>query len=473
MGNSDVLVDSDEGAARLQTAYTVEDAEEVAQINDEELLEEIERVDFPQIRQVWQEYAKEGKQEDVYLGVILTQQSSWLASHQNLESQAIQEIIASDGYWWRNILEYWCKQQQINYYPIPLEISSHIDKGAADWEGMAELVNQRFNQLILAQKNTLFFQTTKEEKVEIEKIVIQHSSGTPALSSALYLWGIEQKLAKQPVEFVYISKENSRYYSHEGNHWRWRLKVPQIQQLIAIQDFSGVLTIAENYLTEGIEQKLKTLDYAVSLNVAALKLGLTPRQEVIERIAIALWSEKAFRERGQWMHWYMRIAGALELALWCLVEKQSFGKYIWQREGGKLQCKEPGSDRRFLSIGKVVNKLLSDGYFDGHKVDAIADTAEWRDFKQFYCRCWEIDSEFKMAFTHIRNNLYHSLLGDVIDESLDKKTEKYHSVTNKNHPSEVAVQWLKYIIYLADAATEVNQRIKYYHNLTSEVQESL
>ncbi len=439
-------------------------------MNDEELLPELERVDFPQIRQVWNNYSQ---QEDVHLGIVLTKQSSWLKDHQNLENQAMQEIIASDGHWWGKILQSWCKQQQINYHPIYLEINPDIPKGAADWEGMAELVNVHFNQLVTCNKQGLFFQSSQDEKIEIEKIVIQHSSGTPALSSALYLWGIEQKLAKQTIEFVYISKENSRYYAHPGDHWRWRLKVPQIQQLITIQDFSGVLVIAEDYLAKEIEQKLKTLDYAVSLNVAALNLNLDPQEEVIERMAIALWSEQAFRERGQWMHWYMRVAGAFELGLWCLVAKQSSGRYYWQREGGKLQCRDSSSNGKFLGINKVVNQLLSQGNCENYQVTKIANNPEWHDFKHFYCKDWGINSNTETAFTHLRNNLYHSLQGDTIDKQLDEATKKFHSVTNKNHPSEIAVHWLRQIIYLADLPTQVNQRIKHYQNLASEVQESL
>ncbi len=46
----------------------------------------------------------------------------------------------------------------------------------------------------------------------------------------------------------------------------------------------------------------------------------------------AVWSEKAFRERGQWMQWYLRIAGAFELAIACLVEYQGGNNYRWERD---------------------------------------------------------------------------------------------------------------------------------------------
>ena len=70
---------------------------------------------------------------------------------------------------------------------------------------MARSINQTLNKIIQFQEDSLIFQPDSSNSVKVDKIIIQHSSGTPALSSSLYLWGIEQKLAHRAIEFVYIS----------------------------------------------------------------------------------------------------------------------------------------------------------------------------------------------------------------------------------------------------------------------------
>lgn len=490
LGSSDIRVDGEEGTKKLEACYTLEDVQQAEKWNDAELIDELDRVDFPLIRQVWEEHQN---QANLHFGIILTNQVSWMQS-QNESGEGWNDIVTSDGYWWRNILDKWCQQQGINYYPIYLNVDSTIDKGAADWEGMANSIDSLLNGLIKfptktdkSQSDSIIFEPTSGQTIEVDQIILQHSSGTPALSGALYLWGIEQKLDKQPLDFVYISRQDSISYPHSGVHWQWRLKVPQIKQLLAIQDFAGAYELLTAHTDTELQKKCKYLDRAVSLNLAELNLGLNPSDEVIERISIALWSEKAFRERGQWMHWYLRVAGAFELVIACLIVKQgAAGAYQWQKnqQGKTFLEYQPNPGNRCelnpgLAVTIRVNELLSNGQvtyrrITYNRVTPITNNPDWDNFKGFYCGDkWELEPQMFVSFTHLRNELYHALLGDTIDKILDAQTAKLGSVDHKEHPSEVAVEHLKYIIQLAGLSSQVQQRVQHYETMVEAIKGSL
>ena len=95
-----------------------------------------------------------------------------------------------------------------------------------------------------------------------------------------------------------------------------------------MQDFSGAAQSLKEapeeygYLKD-IKQELEFLDKAVSFNITDIaeeivkkiyeeqnKQALDAKDSIIERVSIALWSERAFRQRSHWMHWYLRMAGA-------------------------------------------------------------------------------------------------------------------------------------------------------------------
>lgn len=469
LGNSDVSVEGKKGIDILK-GCTLEDVKYYAEEITKEALEDISTVNFPLIKNLINNY---GQTEPVYLVVLLTDQSDWIAS-QDIYGEAWREIIASDGIWWQEILEKWCEVNEINYYPITVKITPTIKKGSADWEGIASLIAQQFHNYFNFQKSPIRFTPNSKTSLEIEKIIIQHSSGTPALSSAVYLWGIEQKLRKQPVEFVYFSRQDSLPYVHSGSHWQWRLKVPQIEQLLAIQDFSGILQLVDD---PTIAKQVRKLDKAISFNLSPL----TPKEDVVERIAIAKWSELAFRERGQWMHWYLRIAGAFELALHCLVEHQGNNQYEWTRDKNKVFLSHQNNDLSFVQISKIVKELLSKGSYSyeylnaniTYKVEKITDP-KWRDFVNFYCNHgWCLNANNNLGFIKLRNELYHSLKGDIIDRLLDQKTEILGKVTDSEHPSQKAIEWLEYLLELSNYTEMVNGKVKFYGNLVEELKKAI
>jgi hypothetical protein len=484
LGSSDVWADSEEGIKKLKNCYTFEDIQEAAKWNNEELINELERVDFPLIRQV-----RDSQPIDVKLhyGIILTNQVSWI-KNKDIQGELWNDIITSDGYWWKDILSHWCKEHEINYYLIHLDISSDVDKGAADWEGMAKSVDTLLNGLFKFKQNSWIFKPASLPEIPIDKIIVQHSSGTPALSGALYLWGIEQKLVNpETIEFVYISKQDSISYPHSGKHWQWRLKVPQIKQLLAIQDFAGAHELLTAHLDTNLQETCKLLDRAVSFNIAGNTADpnsvLATSDEVIERISIALWSERAFREREQWMHWYLRVAGAFELALHCLVKQQGSGAYQWQKKGDKtvLEYTDSSTGTREplnpnMGIKKIVCELLSNGSIRYGKVYNVTEVTDsrWNKFKEFYCdNKWELDEQNCTSFIYLRNDLYHSLLGDSIDKILDAKTAKLGTVNHPKHPSEVAVEQLRYIIQLAGLSSQVQQRVQHYEKMVEDIKGNL
>jgi hypothetical protein len=487
LGNSDVLVEGNQGSSVLQ-GETLEDVKFFAETNDEECLADLSKVNFPLIRKLREEIQLEG---NIYYGLILTDQRQWI-DKKEITGNALNEIIASDGCWWGNILNAWMQSQNINYYPIPLVVTETIPKGVADWEEMAQLINEQLSQIIEFNSNQqIIFKYSDEERIKIAKIIIQYSSGTPALSSALYLWGIEQKLARYNIDFVYISRQNL-VDTHEGKHWQWRLKVPQAKQLLALQDFNGAKELLKEHPRSDIIQKLARLDKAVSLNLGNLANNSNSEQvkeNVIKRIAIALWSERAFREKGQWMHWYLRVAGAFELTIYCLVESQGNDQYQWQTKEGKTSLYYPDSHGNLtyyrLTISNTVKQLLTEGlaqYYDRnttikYQVTPVNTDSQWSNFREFYLNNWlEISlgtRNLRKGFNDLRNELYHSLQGDIIDQELDKITERLNSVTRKDHPSQIAVNWLEYLISLSYIKPEVERIVKEYNNLVKQIHESL
>jgi hypothetical protein len=188
-----------------------------------------------------------------------------------------------------------------------------------------------------------------------------------------------------------------------------------------------------------------------------------------------LWTEKSFREAGQWMNWYLRVAGAMELALFCLVEQGS-NEFEWRSGDLKTILYHPydedSSQGFWLPITKVVYPLLTKGECDKsysnpllyYRVTKIVDNG-WRDFCNFYCPPsdkphlgWQLDNEIRDGFTYIRNSLYHSLSGDRLDKLLDQQTQKLGSVDHPEHPACKAVDYLKYLLKLGGLYERVKVR---------------
>lgn len=488
LGNSDITIESSEAKNSINNCRNLEDFNEEIEILEELTEENIHQVDFPLIGQLDRHLKGEA---NLHFGIILTDQREWVKYH-NIRGQTFSDVMSSDGYWWRNILSNWCENKGINCHLIPLPIQPDLDNGVANWDGMARTIETLLsggeNPKVSFKNNTIAFQSEPDSgKINFNKIIIQHSSGTPALSSALYLWGVEQKLANQPVEFVYLSRQDTAPNLHTGNHWQWRLKVPQIRQLLDIQDFAGARELVTETDRQPIRNQLGQLDRAVSFNLSAQASNFSkPKDDIIERIAIALWSEKAFRDRGQWMHWYLRVAGAFELAILCLIERQGSGKYCWEATSNNIvlnyQQSEQNKVEFKLSISTAVWDLLSRGVAtDNHRynVDPVSDDPSWENFvKNFYCKNWlqfneDQNQRVRKGFITLRNELYHSLRGDIIDRHLDEETKRLGSVTHPDHPSQIAIAWLNYIVKLADISTDVNRRVKHYQNIVNEIEGKL
>lgn len=484
LGNSDILVDGDEGAQTLNNVYCLEDIKQKVDWNNEDLINNLNRVDFPLIKQLYESQKILLPDTEFLFGIILTDQVKWMQKRSE-SGEGWNGTVRLDGCWWDKILSAWCEQQNIQFYPVYLDVAPEVTNGAADWEGMAETMQPLLNGVIQFEDKSIYFQPLNREKIKIDKITLQHSSGTPALSSALYLWGIEQKLAGINIDFAYISEQEPDCLPHSGNHWQWRLKVPQIWELIKIQDFSGALKLLEGHPQQyqSLVDSLSFLDKSVSLNI--IERNLSARDDVIERISIALWSEKAFRDRSQWMHWYLRMAGAFELALFLLLEKQGNGIYQWQ-ERNLIFDYNGQSEILKIGIAKIVCELLKDGKSKQKKQENNKDIsisltaskitdAAWRDFYIFYLTNWDLEPGIDIGgFTNLRNELYHSLRGDIIDDLLDKKTKQLNNqVTHPEHPSQIAVEWLKYIIKLADISPEVNAKTEAYRQKVQEIMDNL
>ncbi|CAD5980855.1 hypothetical protein PCC9214_04714 [Planktothrix tepida] len=481
LGNNDVRVDSEQGTSQLGACYTLEDVRDLAADNDQELGNDLDRIDFPLIRNLW-----ESRESDTLLHfvILLTNQQAWIEYH-HISGQELSDLITSDGYWWRNLLQAWCQKLGIPHDLIILDIDPNLDNGVANWDQMAKFIEEQLNpKFAFNSKGVVFENTSDRPKINAQKLIVQHSSGTPALSGALYLWGLEQQLAKNPIDFVYMSRQDSQPYFHTGTHWQWRLKVPQIEQLLEIQDFLGVKTLIQDHPDNTLKTKLEQLDRAVSFNLSAKRQKLSAEEDILERIAIALWSEKAFRERGQWMQWYLRIAGSFELAIACLVQHQGGNAYHWERDHKtqkpilKYQEKNQNYIEFRLDISPTVKNLLSEGngynsYLQKTYITNKINDPAWKSFKDFYCSNWIRISDHSKSFLEIRNELYHSLLGDLIDQILDEKTKQLKGVNHADHPAQIAIDWLNYIVKLANLTTPINSKIKEFEQLVNDVKRSL
>lgn len=496
LGNSDVEYEGGRGSEKLRGK------------SKEEFLNYISnkispnKINFPIIKKLNNNLSS--SETDILFCFILTDQSDWLKNHARINFKS---VAKKDGIHWENSLKDWCKQQKINCHTIQFLVNPNTDNGVADWEDMAQDIEKLLNNYIEFSEDSMGFKSTNNNEneslnllpVPIDKIIIQHSSGTPALSSSLYLWGIERKIEGRNIEFVYVSEQDedededeNNCEIHSGSHWQWRLKVPQIQELLKIQDFSGAIQLVKTHQEyqqlEDILNLLKELDHAVSFNLSEHPSFPTPKDAVIERIAIALWSETAFRERGQWMHWYLRVAGAFELAIYCLLEKQGNGNYHWKERNLFYQYNEQLYEVK-ISISAIVGDVLSKGkkktILDQGKetqreviyvAKKVEKNEEWSQFKSFYMSQWdfgETETIEVKGFTDLRNQLYHSLMGDIIDNILDKKTLEVKIVTSNEHPSQVAIKHLQYVIKLADLENKIDNLVNNYKQKVEDLQELL
>lgn len=482
LGNSDVEVDGEDGLKKLEQLYSLEEIQEQARWNDRDFIEQLDRVSFPLVQKLYDNLSAD---TDILFAFILTDQIRWV-QNRNDTAELWNSVVTLDGIWWKNILLAWCQNQNIGCYPIRLNVEPDVSNGAADWEGMAEAIDPLLDKYIVFENNSIYFTPEEGDKIPIEKIILQHSSGTPALSGALYLWGIEQKLAGKNIDFVYISEQEADCPTHPGKHWQWRLKVPQIRELLEIQDFSGALKLLDSAHPryQELVESLSFLDKSVSLNLEGR--NLEGRDSIIERVSIALWSEKAFRDRSQWMHWYLRMAGAIELALFLLVEKQGNNNYQWQPDSKNIPTliftqNSDSEELELCGIAKIVSNLLSrKGEIDFENrntkkitkfVANVINNPKWSSFKRFHLTNWELAEGVEVGgFTNLRNELYHSLMGDSIDRLLDLKTQELNDrVDDPAHPSQVAVNWLEYIVQLADLSNEVKVRSDKYRDRISQI----
>jgi hypothetical protein len=467
LGNRDIRI-SESDASRLNNCTNYNNAKEKSIRALEEYKADKSTIKLPLIEEL---KSKNSPEEECTFCIILTDQTEWIRVHTDNANE--QKVAKSDGHWWKDILTIWSTENSTGIHLIDLKVSADVTNGAADWEGMAEQLHN-----ILDREICLDNEQISLNKTIFDKIIIQHSSGTPALISALYLWGIEKKLAGVKIEFTYVSERNGNSEStiHDGSHWQWRLKVPQIRQLLDIQDFAGARVLMQNeqHVSQEIKEDLDLLDRAISLNIKDSS-AVSPKDTVIERISIALWSERAFRDRHQWTQWCMRIAGGLELALLCLVEyRGELGGYAWKKKrSNKIYLEHvAGSKGLSIDISNVVQKLLTHGEYKEENIEYEArkmDTPEWKRFKSFYCDSWIEDR----AFITLRNDLYHSLMGDDVDDFLDAQTNHLGSVDYEEHPARIAVDHLKYIIDQAHIGAKVDAKVREYQQKVEEIKGAL
>ena len=455
-------------------AYDEGSLDDAVQMLTEDVKSEQISIHFPLIQRLHQKLKSRESDLEIYWLIILTNQVEWMKKNESrIGSEGWKEIVASDGCWWRSFLEDWMKENDYPCSLINLSVEPEIENGVADWDGMAKTIAPLLNQYLDCNGSKILLKDDCPNK-KIDKIIVQHSSGTPALSSALYLWGIEQKLTGVPVEFAYLSNDEGLTQDsisiHEGSHWQWRLKKPQVMKLLKLQDFSGAVKLLGSDCPDNQTlESLKQLDKRSAFNLR--DLHLSPQDDVLERIAIALWTEKVLRQGGQWMNWYLRVAGAMELALFCLVEQGS-DDFEWQSGSLKTILHHSLNNPQYLGfrlgIEKVATELLADGESrykpdaDPYLVTKIQDD-RWQDFCDFYrseSRGWQLDERTRNGFTHIRNNLYHSLSGDRLDELLDKQTQILKSADHPEHPAHKAVGYLLYLLELGNLKQQVMNRRK-------------
>jgi hypothetical protein len=116
------------------------------------------------------------------------------------------------------------------------------------------------------------------------------------------------------------------------------------------------------------------------------------------------------------MQWYLRIAGAFELALYCLVKYQGNGHYEWGYENNtsrKVVLKYQ-QNKFELPIKKTVENLLNTGSCENYQVQGVQKNKEWSDFTRFYCHDgWELSKQQNKNFLFLRNDLYRKRSGGV------------------------------------------------------------
>ena len=103
----------------------------------------------------------------------------------------------------------------------------------------------------------------------------------------------------------------------------------------------------------------------------------------------------------------------------------------------------------------------------------VGDT-RWHDFVGFYCdrqRGWKLSDRSQYPFVEIRNNLYHVLAGDKLDGLLDGYPQQL--CIHPQHPSQIAVGYLHYVIEVAGLKDAVQGRVTFYRNQVQQVQEGL
>lgn len=104
LGNSDIEVDSAQGCNTLSNSYCLEDIEEKAAINEEELIENIDRVNFPLIKKLAESPIIQSESSSPPLFCfLLTDQRQWQS--QRDETGEGWNQVALDGIWWQKILE--------------------------------------------------------------------------------------------------------------------------------------------------------------------------------------------------------------------------------------------------------------------------------------------------------------------------------------------------------------------------------
>jgi hypothetical protein len=491
LGNSDVHLNGKKAAEHLKEweCTSEEDLREIQESIEADCENNINQLDFPMIRLLNQEIQIREQDSRVTFCFLLTNQRQWLKERHQDDPDIWREFGHTDGLIWQKVLVQWCKMNQIDCIWLELKLGGHVTNGVADWEKIAPIMTELLNSNFVSSRNNLY---NSHRNLSIDKFYIQHSSGTPALCSALYLWGIEQKLANRNVEFVYISRESvnrneDSFNFHRGSHWQWRLVAPQIEQLLELQDFSGACELVNSSVFENarvLQRRLKNLDRLISFNLIDIRQNLSLNEQVIERIAIALWSEKGFRQRGQWMHWILRMSGAFELT--CnhyLVQNQE--DYYWRERdfGICLWNKTISENEKFwIPISILVKDLLTTGKYNYKSTNLICSQLKgkkWFDFVEFYCgdyQGWQVSRNFELAFSKIRNDLYHNLMGDKLDQILDAKTNEFESnggVFNKNHPAQVAVQQLRTLLEITNLAEAVDTSVEKYQSQVKSIKEDL
>jgi hypothetical protein len=483
LGNSDVKYvqgtdTKDRGSDILSGCHHLQDIKESLSLLKEDHQSSLSTLEFPIIKQLQEDLSQKYPNTQIYWGIILTDQTPWMQMQiekQNIGAEGWSNIIATDGIWWEDFLSEWFINQNQSHFFIKLSLdpSTENENGVANWDQMAKIISPLLEEKIhlknqqIEIKPTVEIKPTTKPPTTLQQIIIQHSSGTPALSSALYLWGLEKKLAGYPIRFAYLANneitQKTSTHLHKGSHWQWRLKKPQVLQLLQAQNFSGAIALLGSDCPKPQTlTNLEKLDNLASLNLQACNPNLSAQDDVLERIAIALWTESNLRRTGQWANWILRTAGAIELALLCLVKHQG-QDFQWSR--GKLKSilyHPQAPDYGFvMEAKKITQELLTQGTHQGYVVNKITDL-NWENFTRFYCKPqgWVLSPSETTAFCYARNDLYHSLAGDRLDQLLDQQTKKLSKADHPQHPAQVAITHLWYLLNLANLKTDVSDRLQ-------------